>query len=71
MGSARLDQGWIDRFNDKRREAGVRVFSIYISAYDSSRGPAMQLLESFSDTAIPVKALEVDDQTTAELFLTI
>lgn len=70
-GQAFLDQGWIDRFNEERREAGVRVFSIYISAYDSSRGPAMTLLNSFSDVAIPVKQLEVNDDTTSTLFAQI
>jgi uncharacterized protein with von Willebrand factor type A (vWA) domain len=70
-GQAYLDQGWIDRFNEERKQHGVRVFSIYISAYDSSRGPAMKLLESFSDVAIPVKALEVNDDTTSQLFSTI
>jgi uncharacterized protein with von Willebrand factor type A (vWA) domain len=67
-GQAYLDQGWIDRFNEERREAGVRTFGIYISAYDSSRGPAMTLLGSFCDVAIPVKQLEVNDDTTSQLF---
>jgi uncharacterized protein with von Willebrand factor type A (vWA) domain len=70
-GEAYLNQDWIDKFNEERKEAGVRVFSIYISAYDSSRSGAMRLLQSFSDTAIPVRALEVNDDTTSELFSTI
>lgn len=70
-GQAYLDQSWIDRFNEERREAGVRTFGIYISAYDSSRGPAMKLLESFCDVAIPVKQLEVNDDTTSALFAQI
>jgi uncharacterized protein with von Willebrand factor type A (vWA) domain len=70
-GEAYLNQDWIDKFNEERKEAGVRVFSIYISAYDSSRSGAMRLLQSFSDTAIPVRALEVNDDTTSELFATI
>jgi uncharacterized protein with von Willebrand factor type A (vWA) domain len=70
-GEAHLNPEWIESFNKDRKEAGVRVFSIYISAYDSSRSGAMRLLESFSDVAIPVKALEVNDDTTAQLFATI
>lgn len=70
-GEAHLNAEWIEKFNAERREAGVRCFGIYISAYDSSRGPAMRLLESFCDVAIPVKALEVNDETTDTLFAQI
>jgi uncharacterized protein with von Willebrand factor type A (vWA) domain len=67
-GEAYLNDDWIEKFNADRKEAGVRVFSVFISAYDSSRGSAMKLLERFSDMAIPVKALEVNDEASAELF---
>jgi uncharacterized protein with von Willebrand factor type A (vWA) domain len=70
-GQAYLDDKWIETFNKERNEIGVRVFSVYISAYDSSRGPAVKLLEKFSDIVLPVKALAVNDESTATIFSTI
>jgi uncharacterized protein with von Willebrand factor type A (vWA) domain len=70
-GQAYLDDKWIETFNKERNEIGVRVFSVYISAYDSSRGPAVKLLEKFSDIVLPVKALAVNDDATATIFSTI
>ena len=67
-GEARLDQKWIDEFVEKRDKIGARVFGIYISAYDSSRGSATKLLKSFCQTVVPVRALEVNDDASAALF---
>jgi hypothetical protein len=49
-------------------EIGVRVFGIYISAYDSTRSSACKLLESFCQIVIPVKALAVNDEAAATIF---
>lgn len=70
-GQAYLDEAWIKNFNEERKEIGVRVFSVFISAYDSSKGPACKLLEKFSDIVLPVKALAVNDEATATIFATI
>lgn len=70
-GEAYLDDGWIERFNEKRDKIGARVFGIYISAYDSSRGSATRLLEKVCQTVVPVKALEVNDDASDILFSTL
>jgi uncharacterized protein with von Willebrand factor type A (vWA) domain len=67
-GQAYLDQGWIDKFVEERDRIGCRIFGVYISAYDSSKGPAVRLMESFCNVVIPVKALEVNDEATATIF---
>lgn len=67
-GEAYLDQAWIDKFVKRRDEIGARIFGIYISAYDSSRGSATRLLEKFCQVVVPVKALEVNDEASDLLF---
>jgi len=67
-GEAYLDQAWIDKFVKRRDEIGARIFGIYISAYDSSRGSATRLLEKFCQVVVPVKALEVNDDASDLLF---
>lgn len=70
-GEAYLDKAWIDQFVEKRDKIGARIFGIYISAYDSSRGSATRLLEKFCQVVVPVKALEVNDESSDLLFSTL
>jgi uncharacterized protein with von Willebrand factor type A (vWA) domain len=67
-GEAYLDAAWIKKFVEERDRIGVRVFGIYISAYDSTRSSACKLLESFCQIVIPVKALAVNDEAAATIF---
>jgi len=67
-GEAYLDAEWIKKFVAERDRIGVRVFGIYISAYDSTRSSACKLLESFCQIVIPVKALAVNDEAAATIF---
>lgn len=67
-GEAYLDAEWIKKFVAERDRIGVRVFGIYISAYDSTRSSACKLLEQFCQIVIPVKALAVNDEAAATIF---
>lgn len=69
-GQAHLTEQWIEDFNDRRKEHGTRVFSVFIGgAYDYYGSAPVQLLESFSDVVIPVK--ELSEGAMAKVFKTV
>lgn len=67
-GEAYLDDAWIKKFVEERDRIGVRIFGVYISAYDSTKSSACKLLERFCQIVVPVKALAVNDEAAAMIF---
>jgi uncharacterized protein with von Willebrand factor type A (vWA) domain len=70
-GQAHLTDKWIKEFNAERKEIGIRVFGVYINAYDSSRKDACGILDRFCDFTLPVASLVIDDDATAKIFSTV
>ena len=64
-GQSYLDEEWIEDFNRRRKEIGVRIYSVYIGgAWDMTyeNGP-VSLLQRISDIVIPVSDLRPEAVT--------
>lgn len=67
-GQAKLDQAWIDQFVAERNRIGTRIFGVFISAQDTVRTSALELLETFCTVVIPVNAFAVNDEAATTVF---